>query len=141
MEGLRPENLENSPFYKIRSEDSLIPIVENGHFLYLSPENAEKAAGFFQSKIQFAENLSVSERYDLDNKEQEFKNLLIEKATKKELVYGDNVIRVDELNKFALYRILIGQDFEETMWLDVEGGLIEKFMLETYETNDFAEVV
>jgi len=138
MEGLRPENLENSIDEEknpLGRDEKIIPIQ------FLSLEDVKEVAGLCELRMQFIGKLSDGERYVLDDKERDFKELLIEKAKKGELMYGDNVIGVDELNKFALYRILIGQDFEETMWLDVEGGLIEKFMLETYETNDFAEVV
>jgi len=137
---IKPQNLEESPFYGIKSEDSLEPqSPENIDVPFLNPESLGKVFALHELKINFTENLSDGEIYSFMNRVHDFEDLLKEKAKKGELMYGDNIIGVDDLNKFALYCILIGTNFEKAMWLDFDGAMIEKFMIENYKKGNPAQ--
>jgi hypothetical protein len=114
---------------------------EDDLFLFLSPENREKVFKLYTLQIRFIEQLPEKEIVPFMQKNADFEEKIKAMAENGELMFGDNLIGVKDLNKFALYCVLIGTNFEKAMWLDFDGAPIEKFMLETYETDDFAEAL
>ena len=124
-----------------RREDSLESDVEEIDVPFLKPESLGKVFALHELKIQFTEQLSDNEISSFMDKIHNFEEELKSKAQNGELMYGDNVIGVEDLNKFALYCILIGTNFEKAMWLDFDGSPIEKFMLEVYKTNGFSDLL
>lgn len=133
---LEPNNLER-PDYSSRFEkiDSLDSDVEEIDLPFLTQESLVKIFNLHDFKLKFTEQLSDGEVFPFMDRINDFEEKLRIKASNGEIMYGDNIIDEKDLNKFALYAILIGKNITpEVTWLDLEGGLIEKFM-----RNGFSE--
>lgn len=141
MEGLMPEKLEDSPFYKRNSEDSLEPVVEEVVELpYLTSESLFKILNLHEFKIKFTEQLSEDEVFPFLQNIYDFEEKLKAKAERGELMFGDNVIGIEDLSKFALYNILVGKNItSDVTWLDLEDNLIESFMRNGFKETKSAE--
>jgi hypothetical protein len=132
MEGFESEIKRKDVFFD-KEKSPLESEVEEFNVPFLSPENLRKVFSLYELKVQFTEQMSDSEIFSFMKKTHDFENSLMKKAKTGDLMYGDNVIEVEDLRKFALYCILIGENFENTMWLDFDDNPIEKFMLENYQ--------
>ena len=124
-----------------RERDSLEPNIEEIDVPFLKPESLGRIFALHELKIQATEQLAENEIASFMKKIHDFEEDLKEQAKRGELMYGDNVIGVEDLNKFALYCILIGANFEKAMWLDFDGAPIEKFMRDIYRTDGFTEAL
>ena len=117
MEGLesqsrkiKPQSLEESPFYGMDKEDSLEPDIEEIELPYLTSESLAKIFNLHDFKIKFTEQLSEEDLVPFMQRIFDFEEKIKAKAESGELKYGDNVISVDDLTKFALYDILVGRN-------------------------------
>jgi hypothetical protein len=133
---IKPQELEDSPFFEMKSEDSLVPMAEEVIELsYLTSESLVKILNLHEFKSSFTEQLSENEIFPFMQRIHDFEEKIKIKAKRGELMFGDNVIGVDDLPKFALYNILTGRNLPKGLtWFDLEDGLIEKFM-----RNGFSE--
>lgn len=137
---IKPQNLEESPFFGVKSEDSLEPVLEEVVELpYLTSESLLKILNLHEFKIKFTEQLSEDEVIPFMQNIHDFEEGIKAKAERGELMFGDNVIGVEDLSKFALYNILVGKNITpEVTWLDLEDGQIEKFMKNGFRETESA---
>ena len=152
MEGLesqpqkiKPQNLEESPFYGIKSEDSLEQteqteeVEDVTELPFLTMEGLRKVFSLNSLKEKYIEQLSYSELTDFMQRIHDFEKKIKDKAESGELKYGDNVISPEDLNKFVLYNILIGRNITpEAAWLDFEGDVVERFMSNGFRETESA---
>lgn len=138
---LQPEDLEkpNQETFKrpesVTREDSLDANVEEIDLPFLTQESLSNVFDLYEFKVKYIEQLSIDELFDFMGRIQAFEEKLKTKADNGEIMFGDNVIEQSDLSKFALYNVLVGKNMTpEVIWLDLEDGLIEKFM-----RNGFSE--
>ncbi len=133
---LQSDNLKKvDKISELERGESLDADIEEIDLPFLTQESLSKIFNLHDLKLKFTEQLSDKEVFPFMDRIHAFEEKLRIKALNGELVYGDNIISEKDLNKFALYNILIGKNITpEVTWLDLEGDPIEKFI-----RNGFSE--
>jgi len=94
---------------------------------FFDREKLAKTFELHHLKEEYINSLKPGEVNDFIDRIGAFQSQLMDECQEQKIIYGDGHLLPSDLMRFSAYCILVGVDFENCEWVDLEDGRIEKF--------------